>query len=90
MLCWMLSSTPGCDEQAIVMPDKAVDTLNIFKLNPLEVGLGAFVSTAIRGRSKTGFAALTFIVIAFGTLFVGPALRIFSDIHMELGSLRFK
>jgi hypothetical protein len=74
MLRWMLSWTPGCDEQAIVMPDKVGDTLDIFKPNPLEVDLGDFVSTAIRGRSKIGFAALTFIVIAFGTLFMGPAL----------------
>jgi hypothetical protein len=78
---------------SIATPDKVGNTLNIFKPNPSEVDLGAFVSAAIRGRSTTGFAALTFIVIqlvVFGALFVGPALRMFFDIDIGLGSLGSK
>jgi hypothetical protein len=78
---------------SIATPDKVGNTLNIFKPNPSEVDLDAFVSAAIRGRSTTGFAALTFIVIqlvVFGALFVGPALRMFFDIDIGLGSLGSK
>jgi hypothetical protein len=78
---------------SVATPDKVGNTLNIFKPNPSEVDLGAFVSAAIRGRSTTGLAALTFIVIqlvVFGALFVGPALRMFFDIDIGFGSIGSK
>jgi hypothetical protein len=78
---------------SVATPDKVGNTLNIFKPNPSEVDLGAFVSAAIRGRSTTGLVALTFIVIqlvVFGALFVGPALRMFFDIDIAFGSIGSK
>jgi hypothetical protein len=51
------------------------------------------MGAAIRGRSATGLAALTFILIqvtAYGTLFVAPALRFFFDIDIGFGTLGAK
>jgi hypothetical protein len=51
------------------------------------------MSAAIRGRSTTGFAALTFLVIQlviFRILLMEPVLRIFFDIDIGLGSLGSK
>jgi len=75
---------------SIATPDKVDRTLRIFTKGPSEVDLGAFVGAAIRGRSATGIAALTFILIqltVYGTLFVAPALRFFFDIDIGLGTL---
>jgi hypothetical protein len=68
---------------SIATPDKVDNTLALFKPTPTEVDLDAFVAAAIRGRSNTAFAAFTFIAIqllAFGTLFVRPALEMFLDV----------
>jgi len=75
---------------SIATPDKVSATLKLFKKSPSEVDLGAFVGAAVRGRSATGIAALTFIVIqitVYGSLFVAPALRFFFDIDLGFGAL---
>jgi hypothetical protein len=65
---------------SIATPDKVANTLKIAKPVPgaNEVDLDAFVGAAIRGRSNTAFAALSFVVIkiiVFGALFIGPLLK---------------
>ena len=78
---------------SIATPDKVQKTLRIFKNGSSDVDLGAFTGAAIRGRSATGFAALTFILIqvtAYGALFVAPALRFFFDIDIGFGTLGSK
>lgn len=75
---------------SIATPDKVSATLKLFKKSPSEVDLGAFVGAAVRGRSATGIAALTFIVIqitVYGSLFVAPALRFLFDIDLGFGAL---
>lgn len=73
----------------IATPDKVAAQLKDWrKGDTLDVGKFAFA--AIRGRATTGFAALTFVVIqvvAYGTLFIAPALRVFFDIDIGFGSL---
>lgn len=76
---------------SIATPDKVESTLKMYKPSPSELDLGAFVGAAIRGRSTTGFAALFFVVIqvvAFGTIFVAPALRYFFDIDIGFGEYK--
>lgn len=78
---------------SIATPDKVQKTLRVFKKGPSDVDLGAFTGAAIRGRSATGFAALTFILIqvtAYGALFVAPVLRFFFDIDIGFGTLGAK
>jgi len=81
---------------SIATPDKVQKTLSIIKNGGGRsnvVDLGAFTGAAIRGRSATGFAALTFILIqvtAYGALFVAPALRFFFDIDIGFGTLGSK
>merc|ERR1711957_777654 len=65
---------------SIATPDKVTDTLSIIKPVPgkNEVDLDAFVGAAVRGRSNTTFAALSFVVIqfvVFGVLFIGPLIK---------------
>jgi hypothetical protein len=65
---------------SIATPDKVANTLKIAKPVPgaNEVDLDAFVGAAIRGRSNTAFAALSFVIIqliVFGALFIGPLLK---------------
>jgi len=64
------------------------------QLNDWRVGgtldLGKLTNAAIRGRATTGFAAFSFVfiqVIAYGTLFIAPALRFFFDIDIGFGQL---
>lgn len=75
---------------SIATPDKVARTLQLFKKSPSEIDVAAFVGAAVRGRSATGFAALTFIVIqmtVYGALFVAPALRFLFDIDVGFGNL---
>ena len=65
---------------SIATPDKVANTLKIAKPVPgaNEVDLDAFVGAAIRGRSNTAFAALSFVIIqiiVFGVLFIGPLIK---------------
>jgi hypothetical protein len=75
---------------SVATPDKVETTLNICKPSALEVDLDAFVGAAVRGRGATGFAALSFVVIqvvAYGAIFIAPALRFFFDIDIGFGTL---
>jgi hypothetical protein len=75
---------------SIATPDKVANTLKIFKKSPSEVDIDAFIGAAVRGRSATGIAALSFVLIqitAYGTLFIAPALRFFFDVDIGFGSL---
>mmetsp|Transcript_24187 Transcript_24187/g.67420 ORF Transcript_24187/g.67420 Transcript_24187/m.67420 type:complete len:245 (-) Transcript_24187:70-804(-) len=75
---------------SIATPDKVNGTLRMVKPGKTEVNLDEFVGAAIRGRSTTFLAAFTFVVIqlvTFGSLFIGPALRMFFDIDIGFGEL---
>jgi hypothetical protein len=64
---------------SIATPDKVDNTLKLFKPSPNELDLDAFVSAAIRGRSQTAIAAVTFVVIqilVYGSLFIRPAINL--------------
>lgn len=73
---------------SIATPDKVQSTLKLFygdntnsnNKNPAVIDLDSFVNAAIRGRSNTAIAAITFIVIqliVFGSLFLKPLLEFF-------------
>jgi hypothetical protein len=73
---------------SVATPDKVGNTLRIIKPSPTEVDIGSFIGAALRGRSATGIAALTFIAIqltCFGALFLGPGMKLFFDIDTGLG-----
>jgi hypothetical protein len=75
---------------SIATPDKVIVALRKYHPNSDVFSVGDFTSAAIGGRSITGIAALTFIaiqVIAFGTLFIAPALRTFLDVDIGFGEL---
>ena len=72
---------------SIATPDKVANTLRIYKTPDNEVDLGAFVGAALRGRSTTGLAALSFVVIqlaAFVPLFIAPTLKYLFDIDLGI------
>jgi hypothetical protein len=74
---------------SIATPDKVETTLALYK-NGNSFNIDEFVGAAIRGRAVTGLGALTFIVIqvvAYGTLFIAPFLRVFFDIDIGFGQL---
>lgn len=74
---------------SIATPDKVEKTLSIYK-NGNAFNVDEFSSAAARGRFVTGLGALSFIVIqvvAYGTLFIAPALRVFFDIDVGFGQL---
>lgn len=74
---------------SIATPDKVERTLRLFKQGKSDIDLGSFVGAAVRGRSATGIAALTFILIqvtVYGSLFVAPALRFLFDIDIGFGN----
>ena len=74
---------------SVATPDKVAKTLNLYRPNANEASINDFVSAALRGRSATGFAAFTFILIqllAFTSLFIGPVLKTFFDIDIGLGA----
>ena len=69
-------------------PDKVEKTLRLYKPSSDQLDLGAFVGAAIRGRSATGFAALTFVVIqvvAYTSIFIAPTLKYLFDIDILKG-----
>jgi len=74
---------------SIATPDKVQSTLSGYRQGDT-FDLGSFERAAIGGRAVTGLAILFFIVIqvvAFGTLFIGPALREFASIDIGFGKL---
>lgn len=73
----------------IATPEKVVDQLNDWRVGGT-LDLGKLTNAAIRGRATTGFAAFSFVmiqVIAYGTLFIAPALRFYFDIDVGFGQL---
>jgi len=73
----------------IATPDKVASQLNDWKVGDT-LDVGKLTLAAIRGRATTGFAAFSFIVIqvvAYGTLFIAPALRAFLDVDIGFGTL---
>lgn len=75
---------------SVATPDKVEQTLNLYRKDTKSLDLGEFVNSAARGRAVTGLGAFTFVfiqVIAYGTLFVAPALRVFFDIDIGFGLL---
>lgn len=71
----------------IATPDKVQNQLNDWRVGD-SLDVGKLTNAAIRGRATTGFAAFTFIaiqVIAYGTLFIAPALRVLFDIDIGFG-----
>jgi len=75
---------------SIATPDKVEKQLSKWRPNGKDLDLGAFVNAAVFGRSLIGLGAFTFILIqlvAYGTLFIAPVLRIFFDIDIGFGKL---
>jgi len=75
---------------SIATPDKVQDQLKAWRGDDSTFSLGNFVGSAVRGRSVTAFGAFTFVVIqvvAYGCLFIAPALRYFLDIDIGFGQL---
>lgn len=73
----------------IATPEKVDAQLNDWRVGGT-LDLGKLTNAAIRGRATTGFAAFSFVfiqVIAYGTLFIAPALRFFFDIDIGFGQL---
>ena len=74
---------------SVATPDKVAKTLNLYRPNASEASINDFVSAALRGRSATGLAAFSFILIQlliYASLFIGPVLKTFFDIDIGLGA----
>jgi len=74
---------------SIATPDKVENTLALYQ-NGNSFNVKEFTGAASRGRAVTGLGALSFVVIqvvAYGTLFIAPALRVFLDIDIGLGQM---
>jgi len=74
----------------IATPDKVAKSLRAWKDDDDNFSLNKFQLSAVSGRAVTGIGALTFVVIqvvAYGSLFIAPALRTFLDIDIGLGEL---
>ena len=75
---------------SVATPDKVENTLALYQKGSKILDLGEFSGAAARGRAVTGVGALTFIVIqviAYGSLFIAPALRVLADIDIGFGQL---
>jgi len=75
---------------SVATPDKVEQTLDLYRRDSKSLDLKEFAAAAARGRAVTGLGAFTFVfiqVIAYGTLFVAPALRLFLDIDIGFGVL---
>jgi len=74
---------------SIATADKVEATLALYK-DGNSFDLNEFAGAATRGRAVTGLGALSFIVIqtvAYGCLFIAPALRVFADLDIGFGQL---
>jgi len=76
---------------SVATPDKVTKTLDQFLSDGgKSLDVDELVGAAIRGRSVTGFAALSFIfiqIIALGSLFVAPVLRELFNLDIGFGKL---
>mmetsp|Transcript_3688 Transcript_3688/g.6999 ORF Transcript_3688/g.6999 Transcript_3688/m.6999 type:complete len:337 (-) Transcript_3688:99-1109(-) len=74
---------------SIGTPDKVEAELNKWRRGNT-FSVGAFGLSAVSGRSVTGLAIITFIVIqvaAYGVLFIAPFLREFINVDIGFGTL---
>ena len=72
----------------IATPDKVAIQLSSWRKDKTLFDVDKFASAAVAGRSVTGAAIVTFILIqliAYGVLFIAPALRVFFDLDIGLG-----
>ena len=75
---------------SVATPDKVQNQLSDWRSDSKSFDLNKFVGAAIRGRAVTWLGIITFIVIqvvAYGSLFIAPFLRVFFDIDIGFGSL---
>ncbi len=75
---------------SIATPDKVENQLRSWRKTPSTFDLGAFQAAAVGGRSITGLAIITFVVLqvsAFGVLFIAPFLREIFNVDIGFGSL---
>ena len=81
---------------SVATPDKVEQTLKVYrgvgtgKKGENTLDLDEFVKAALRGRAVTGVGALSFIIIqvvAYGTLFIAPTLRVLFDVDIGFGQL---
>lgn len=73
---------------SVATPDKVTTQLNDWRRGD-SLDVNKFAGAATRGRAVTVAAAVTFVVIqiiAYGSLFVAPALRVFLDVDIGFGS----
>jgi len=74
----------------IATPDKVAKQLASWRPDTGSFNLAGFTAAAVSGRALIGIAALTFVVIqvvAYGTLFIAPALRVFAGIDIGMGEM---
>lgn len=75
---------------SIGTPDKVQVQLNDWRPNAGVLDVGRLANAATRGKAVTVVGALTFVIIqvvAYGTLFIAPALRAFFDIDLGFGTM---
>jgi len=75
---------------SVATPDKVDNELRKWRTDSQSFDVSKFTKSAIGGRSITGLAAVTFIVIqviAYGTLFIAPFLREFANVDIGFGQL---
>jgi len=74
----------------IATPDKVNNELRSWRGPGGQFNQQAFTLGAISGRSLVGIAALTFVIVqllAYGTLFIAPALRVLANIDIGFGEM---
>jgi len=74
----------------ISTPDKVAGALRSYRKSSTEFDVNSFAVSVVLGKSVVVLAAITFIfiqVIALGTLFIAPTLRIFFDIDIGFGDV---
>ena len=72
----------------IATPDKVGSQLRSWRPDGQSFNQLGFTAAAISGRALVGIAALSFVIIqvvAYGTLFIAPALRVFANIDIGFG-----
>ena len=72
----------------IATPDKVGSQLRSWRPDGQSFSQLKFTAAAVSGRALVGIAALSFVIIqvvAYGTLFIAPALRVFANIDIGFG-----
>jgi len=74
----------------IATPDKVGTQLRSWRPDGQSFNQLGFTTAAVSGRALVGIAALSFVVIqvvAYGTLFIAPALRVFANVDIGFGQM---